>query len=137
MVNGIPQVKAMFRRKAAQVIAEASAAAKNAGEQVVQAQKFLAPVDERKLIESIRAEDASEVTTRRGKRGFIGVIVKAGNAATTVTTNSGGRFDNARLQEFGTKKRAANPFFYPAWRVRRSRVRSAMSRAIRKAWLKP
>lgn len=135
MVNGIAEVKAMFRRKAAKVAAAGRAAAKTGGEETAQAMRYLAPEDERDLIRSIRVEDASTVKTRKGDREFIGVIVKAGDASTVVTNSTGGRFDNAKLQEFGTKTRTANPYFYPAWRANRSRVRSSISRAIRKAWL--
>jgi HK97 gp10 family phage protein len=37
----------------------------------------------------------------------------------------------ARFQEFGTKKMAANPFFYPGYRYGRKRAKSRLSRAIR------
>ena len=36
-------------------------------------------------------------------------------------------------QEFGTSKMAANPFFYPVWRQNRKRVKSRLTRAIKKA----
>ena len=39
----------------------------------------------------------------------------------------------ARFQEFGTVNMPANPFFFPAWRANRRRVRSRISRAIKKA----
>lgn len=39
----------------------------------------------------------------------------------------------ARWQEFGTKNMPANPFFYVTWRANRRRVRSGISRAVRKA----
>lgn len=39
----------------------------------------------------------------------------------------------ARWQEFGTVKMAANPFFFPAYRSQRRRVRSRITRATRKA----
>lgn len=43
----------------------------------------------------------------------------------------------ARFQEFGTVKMNPNPFFFPAWRGERSRVkaniRRAVSRGVRKA----
>jgi len=136
MVNGIPEVQAMFRRRAAAVVAAARAQSHKSGEEVAAAMRFLAPRDEGELIGSIRVEDASSITTRRGARGFIGVLVKAGDSTTVVTNASGGRFQNAKIQEFGTRKRAANPYFYPAWRANRTRVRGAISRAVRKAWVR-
>lgn len=134
MVNGIPEVKAMFRRKAAKVHAAAKAKAKESGEQVASAMRYLAPRDERELIDSIRVEDAGSLATSKGERGFIGVVVKAGDETTIVTNSSGGRFQNAKLQETGTMNMPANPYFNPAWRANRRRVRSAISRAVRKAW---
>ena len=98
MVNGIPQARAMFRRKAAAVAAQAKLAARQGGEEVAQAMRYLAPKDERELVDSIRVEDAASITTRKGERGFIGVVVKAGDETTIVTNSSGGRFQNAKLQ---------------------------------------
>lgn len=134
MVNGIPQVKAMFRRRAAAVVAAAKEQAQKGGEEVATAMRYLAPQDDGELKSSIRVESAKSVTTRRGPRGFIGVVVKAGDSSTIVTNSSGGRFQNARLQEFGTKSRPASPYFYPAWRANRTRVRAGITRAMRKAW---
>lgn len=135
MVNGIPEVQAMFRRKAAAVIAAGKAAAEQGGEQVASAMRYLAPRDQGELIRSIRVEDAETVSTAKGDRGFIGVIVKAGDATTVVTNARGGTFQNARIQEFGTRSRVANPFFFPAYRANRTRVRGAITRAVRKAWI--
>lgn len=135
MVNGIPGVQAMFRRKAAAVKAAAQGAAKKGGEEVASAMRYLAPVDQRELVQSIRVEDADSITTRRGPRTFIGVVVKAGDARTVVTTKSGAKFQNAKLQENGTQNMPANPYFNPAWRANRTRVRGSITRAVRKAWL--
>lgn len=125
----------MFRRKAAAVRAAAQAAANKGGGEVASAMRYLAPVDQRELINSIRVEDADSITTRRGQRTFIGVVVKAGDASTIVTTKSGGKFQNAKLQETGTQNMPANPYFNPAWRANRARVRGSITRAVRKAWL--
>lgn len=135
MVNGIPETKAMFRRKAAKVVAEAKAQARVQGEQVASAMRYLAPREQGALIRSIRVEDADTITTSKGERGFVGVKVKAGDETTIVTNHTGARFQNAKLQEDGTKNMPASPYFNPAWRANRSRVRSAISRAIRKAWI--
>lgn len=135
MVNGIPEVQAMFRRKAAKVAAAAKAQARVSGEQVASAMRYLAPREQGEIIRSIRVEDASSVTTSRGERDFLGVVVKAGDETTIVTNESGSRFQNAKLQEHGTKNMPANPYFNPAWRANRTRVRSAITRAVRKAWV--
>lgn len=134
MVNGIPEVQAMFRRKAAKVVAAGKAAARKGGEEVAQGMRYLAPEKSGALRRSIRVDEASTVATRAGDRGFIGVKVRAGDSTTAVTNSRGQSFQNARLQEFGTKTRPASPYFYPTWRANRSRVKGAITRAIRRAW---
>lgn len=134
MVNGVPGVQAMFRRKAAAVVAAAKAAANKGGEDVASAMRYLAPKDQRELLNSIRVEDAATRQTSRGETGFIGVVVKAGDETTIVTNERGQRFQNAKLQENGTKNMPANPYFNVAWRQNRTRVRGSITRAVRKAW---
>ena len=134
MVNGIPGVQAMFRRRAAAVVAAGKAAAKKGGEDTAAAMRYLAPKDQRELVNSIRVEDAATRQTSGGEVGFIGVVVKAGDETTIVTNERGQRFQNAKLQENGTKNMPANPYFNPAWRANRTRVRGAITRAVRKAW---
>ena len=63
MVNGIPGVRAMFKRRAALVVQQARAAAGQGGEEVAQVMRYLAPRDEAELIRSIRVDDASAVET--------------------------------------------------------------------------
>lgn len=137
MVNGISQVKAMFRRKGQAVVAAAKAAARDGGEDVAVSMRFLAPKDDGELIASIKVRDADTIATRKGQRDFIGVIVSAGDSSTVVTNSTGKRFQNAKIQEFGRQGAggAANPYFFPAWRLTRRKVRSGISRAIRKAWI--
>lgn len=133
MVNGIPQVRAMFKKKGVAVVAAGKAEARRQGDQVAAAMKYLAPRDQGELIRSIRVEEAA--TVGKAERGFIGVKVKAGDPTTIVTNVTGAQFQNARIQEFGTKSRAANPYFFPTWRTNRTRVRGAITRAVRKAWI--
>lgn len=125
MVNGVPAFRASLKKKGQAAVQAAEAAARKGGEQVAADMRNLVPVDERHLLNSIRVEDQAE---------RVGVVVKAGDAMTKVTNSRGVVFDNARIQEFGTKTRAANPYFFPAWRINRTRVRAAISRAVRKAW---
>lgn len=135
MVKGIPQVRDDLIRRVHNVRLAAKNEAKAQANGVANAMRFLAPQDDGELIRSIRVEDTETVKTRKGDRDWVGAVVKAGDATTVVTNASGGQFQNARLQEFGTKARNANPFFFPAWKANRRRVRSAITRAIRKAWL--
>ena len=124
----------MFRRKAAAVAAAGKNAAKQGGDEVAQAMRFLAPEQDGKLRRSIRVEDTSSINTSRGERGFIGVKVRAGDETTVVTNSTGALFQNARIQEFGTSDMAANPYFFPPWRVNKSRIKGRITRAVRKAW---
>ena len=135
MVNGISQMQAMFRAKAQKVMQAAKDASEKGGNEVAAAARYLAPRDQQDLIKSVRVEDATSRKTSNGETGFVGVVVKAGDATTLVTNERGQQFQNAKLQETGTKNMPANPYFNPAWRQNRTRVRSAISRAIRKAWI--
>ena len=128
-------MQAMFRRKAERVMDAAKAEAEKQGEQVAAAMRYLAPRDQSELVRSISVEDAATRKTSQGETGFIGVVVKAGDETTIVTNETGGRFQNAKLQENGTRNMPANPYFNPAWRGNRTRVRAAITRAIRKAWV--
>lgn len=64
----------------------------------------------------------------------IGTVGGQDYGALRITIYAGG--DDAfyaRFQEFGTRKMPANPFFFPVWRVRKRRVKSAITREINKA----
>ena len=79
----------------------------------------------------------------------LGAMVVAGDATTLVEVREGsGIFTNiARLVEFGTKRHRnkgkfagswhpgtrAQPFFWPAYRIERKRIKARMGRAIGKA----
>lgn len=80
-----------------------------------------------------------------GKTYFIGYIV-AGDETTLVSGGTpkprgkgtgrkgkvakGQRWQNARLQEFGTVKMPANPFFYPAWRATSKDVKAGIRKTL-------
>lgn len=55
-----------------------------------------------------------------------------GTMALTIYAGGGNEF-YARYQEFGTTKMAANPFFFPAWRIWKRRIVSRISAAMRRA----
>lgn len=80
-----------------------------------------------KLQQSIRSEvDAS----------LLRITLRAGGPLTTVKARrgwSGGDYDYALAQEFGTKEMAANPYFWPGYRLFRKPARAAVKRAMRKA----
>lgn len=101
----------------------------------------LVPVEEGDLKRSIRwswkegGRGQLRIGHAFGKAyGYVGVTVSAGNENTMVVTKSTGkRWQNARLQEFGTTHHRPNPFFYVVWRAQRKSIKSAITRAVRKA----
>jgi len=97
---------------------------KNADE-LIALQKRLVPVDEGKLQASIRKEQGPfELSVR----------VKAGGAATTKKIRKDSKkgapdYDYANAVEFGTRKRKAKPFFFPAYRSLKKRMKGRVRRA--------
>ncbi len=137
MSDGPARLGAMMRKHLAAAIAAGKAAARTGGEEVANVMRATAPRDELDLIRSIRVEDTdTRKTSKYGVVPFIGVVVKAGDETTIVTNSRGQRFQNAKLQEHGTNERDANPYFNASYRRVRSRVKSRITREIRKAWLK-
>lgn len=129
------QLGALLRARIAAAIQAGKIAARQGGEEVANVMRATAPRDEQELIRSIRVEDAStRKTSKGGDQAFIGVVVKAGDATTIVTNGRGVKFQNAKLQEHGTKNMPANPYFNSSYRRMRSRVKSRITTAMRKAW---
>ncbi|KAB2706479.1 hypothetical protein F9L03_02075 [Brucella lupini] len=64
-----------------------------------------------------------------------GQVVRAGGEATTRPVKDGqsATYDYALAQEFGTQEMAANPFFWPAYRLFKKKFASRRSRAMNKA----
>ncbi|QBX38668.1 HK97 gp10 family phage protein [Brevundimonas sp. S30B] len=99
-------------------------------EELVETIKRFAPEEDGALRNSVRQQDVS-TSTRIARR------VQAGGALTTKPVRKSEKgaptYDYALAQEFGTERMPANPFFWPAWRLLRRRMRSRMTRAARKA----
>lgn len=89
--------------------------AQNAAD-LVDTMKGFAPVQDGALVSSIKHQDVSD-STRISQR------VSAGARDAPY----------AAWVEFGTSKNAANPFFWPAYRLMKRRMKSRMSRAAKKA----
>lgn len=100
-----------------------------AAELITNTQRAYAPVDDGALQGSIRHEPVSE------QEGKIAVAIKAGGAATTRRVRNGQSitYDYALAQEFGTQDQPAQPFFFPAYRVTKKRVKGRVTRAVKKA----
>ena len=65
--------------------------------------------------------------------GALRITIFAGNSDTIVTNSRGIEFQNAILQEFGTKDMPPTPYFYPTWREKRRGAKSSITRAVNKA----
>nr|WP_314437611.1 HK97-gp10 family putative phage morphogenesis protein [uncultured Brevundimonas sp.] len=102
----------------------------NANE-LVDTMRGFAPVRDGALVTSIKGKDVSN-SQRISQR------VKAGGQQTTKAVRKSAKgtapdYDYALAVEYGTEDMAAQPFFWPAWRLKRRRFKSRMSRAAKKA----
>lgn len=118
-------------RKLAKVPVEVKARAQSdlmlAGREINMLQRALAPQEDGVLRGSIRTEPLSD--------GEVGVVIRAGGAATTVKVRHSEKgnatdYDYALGQEYGTQKMQANPFFWPGFRTRKKRA----LRRVRAGW---
>lgn len=143
-VKGRERLRAKFRRMPEKVRAAVVGTLPLAADDLVAMQKRLAPHDKGNLRESIRKEAfENQDDAYRIK------VVAGGTAATrrVVREGSGKVIDEAVLIEFGTKKHKAGgkfagaripdqpprPFFFPAYRALKRRIKSKIARAISKA----
>lgn len=99
----------------------------NAGD-LVETMKGFVNVQEGDLVTSIKSKDVSnsrEISQR----------ITAGGPTTTKPVRDGASatYDYALANEFGTEKMPAQPFFWPAWRLKRRAFKNRMSRAAKKA----
>lgn len=136
MTSPEASIRAMERRFAAIPVKVREAvryAMADQADKLVEEMFNLAPKDTYELVSSIGWTwgDAPAGTMAIGTVGGPGGT-EYGSMKITIFAGGGDAF-HARFQEFGTVDMAANPFFYPVWRLRRRRVRSAISRAMRKA----
>jgi HK97 gp10 family phage protein len=75
---------------------------------------------------------ANSIRKDPGKKETV-VVIRAGGSTTTTPGGAGKpAYDYARAVEYGTLHNAAQPFFFPTYRLMRKKMRSAMSRKISK-----
>lgn len=103
-----------------------------AADAIVASMKNLVPVDQGDLRASIgwTFGDAPKDATAFAKSR---PIKAAGNMTITIFAGNDTAF-YARFVEFGVLKIgvSAQPFFYPAWRIHKKRLRSALTRGLNK-----
>lgn len=119
-------------------------------EELVQTIKGFAPVASGALRDSVRAQDVSDSTrishrvSMGGSRTTKAIGTRTYDSAVRIGSGdtagrkklAGGEnvtYDYALAQEFGTSDHEANPSFWPAWRLKRRRFKSRMSRRAKKA----
>lgn len=129
MVDGVAKFQRQFKNIPRQARRGALEAMRTGGKELVNGMKRRAPTgDTGNLRRSIKFEFG------RGKSkaaGSIGIAVTAGDETTMVLGRNGRRWQNARLQEFGTRKMSPNPFFFVTYRQLKRRVKSRITRQIK------
>ncbi|EJF91685.1 HK97-gp10 family putative phage morphogenesis protein [Bartonella tamiae] len=117
-------IKKAAKEKTAPVILESA-------NKIADDARSLVPNDTGNLKDSIRVEHGDTP---------LQYFVKAGGEATTRQIRNGtdATYDYAAAVEYGTTKNDAQPFFWPAYRLNkkkvRARIRRKISTEIRKAW---
>jgi len=137
MVQGMDALKRRFDQVPQKVRDALAKQLEAEATKIVMQMKTLVPVDTGALRDSIDwtwgdapAGSLSIGKVRGRQYGKVSITVYAGTRDKSL-----GDADAfyARFQEFGTVKMAASPFFYPTWRANKTRVKSALSRAVKKA----
>lgn len=131
MVKGLEALRRKFTQTVpAEVRKSATAALEKGAQEIVDMARSLAPVDSGDLRDSIGwtwgdAPKGSLVLGTVGGQeyGTLRITVYAGNDDAFY----------AAWQEFGTQNQRAHPYFFPAYRSLRRRVRSRITRDINKA----
>lgn len=132
MVQGLEQLQRRWSAIPAKVKAAVEAAMERVAEDVVRDMRKLAPKGATgDLVRSISwtwgEAPKGSMTIGKTEQG------RAYGAMVLTIYAGGGDAFYARFQEFGTVDMAANPFFFPVWRIWRRRVRGRIAAAIRRA----
>lgn len=128
MVEGVNRLKRKLDRSADGIKRAVGMEMLIGAERVTTAALALVPKDTGELASTIRHTGLEET-----KRGAIRVSIIAGSEATVVGAKTGARFQLAKILEFGTTTRAAQPFLLPAWRLNRKQIRGKIRGAMRAA----
>ena len=140
MVQGLAEMNRRWGAIPAKVRAAARDALEDVATDLVNQMRAVAPRQTGELAASINwtwgdAPGGAMVIGTVAGRDYatMRITIYAGGPGAEVYNSRGQAFDLARIMEFGTKTRAANPFFYPVWRTRRRGAKSKITRAISKA----
>lgn len=127
-IERLDRFKRKLRMLSPATKAEIAVAIQKSADEITDLQKRLAPVLSGNLKGSIgnRPVEGTE---------NLAVELHAGGAATTKPVRNGASatYDYALADEFGTSDTAAQPFFYPGFRLGKKRAKSRIARAATKA----
>lgn len=140
MVKGLGALHQRFTAIPENVRTEVAAQMEVEANKLVRQMRAVAPKDSGQLAASIgwtwgdAPEGSLSIGTIRGNEyGKVKITIYAGGPQTVVKNKRGMEFQLARLQEFGTKRMPANPFFFPTYRSNEKNIRSSLSRAVTRA----
>jgi HK97 gp10 family phage protein len=121
--NGLADFKRRLKALPDAAKRAAAVALDTSANELVAAQRTLAPREDGTLQASIEWHQTAELTR----------TITAGGETTTRPVKGGDyEYDYALGQEFGTQEMPANPFFWPAYRLTKKRIRNRIKRAISK-----
>lgn len=131
MGTGLKSFQQRLRELPERVRAELGGGALEAAEEVAATIRALAPVDEGALVASVAVTGPGGTTPPYSQPG--GSKTMGENEAAVTVGGPDVRYPH--LVEYGTVKAAAQPFFWPGWRLSRSgaakKIKAAMRRAIK------
>lgn len=138
MATITPEFRARIDRMPERIRVAAAAAMEQGADEIVSMMQRLAPVDDGELRASIAwtwgeaPAGTMAVTTIRGGKGGGREVAALRLTIYANAKDAKGR-PYASWVEFGTKRSAASPYFWPSYRALRKRVTGRIYRAIRKA----
>jgi HK97 gp10 family phage protein len=128
MVTGIDKLKLQLVDKIPKAVRAAlEQAMMESADRIVAGARLRVPVETGEVRDSIRQHGV-----REGKRGGLYIAITAGDQS-TLTDETGTRYQVARLLEFGTQKMQAQPYLLPSFRANRRSARTKMRKAIKEA----
>lgn len=127
-VKGKEEFAAQIARLPKMMREEIARALRVSAEETVDVMRRFAPVKSGALRASI---DYNFGAPTKGVLSSASRSAKGDAELSVVMTAGDERAYYARMQEFGTQKMAANPFFYPGYRFGKKRAKSRLARAIR------
>lgn len=137
-VTGLEKARAKMRALPVQIQTAVTEEMESMATEWVGLMVRIAPHDDGALASSIgwtwgSAPEGSLAIGRVSGPGVAAITIYAGNESTIVKNSHGGRFQNAKLQEFGTANMKAQPYFWPIIRAGKRRATTRINNAARRA----